>query len=311
MENLREPGISLDNGGPFVIWDEEHSDELKKGAVVDTLICSNPSCRAVHIVAMYIDERFQDITMKGNKLSYKVTGGNREQLPDPLKRSSFSLDFDTNEIVQGEETSNTHDDPELFAWLSKRLLSDEYLKILKRRWRILKKENDDQWQKEDWSWWSPGEKIPYHKAFPESFSFIVICNRKQFLVNDYYCVTPGCQCRDITLSIMNYGKNLIEAGGSIEIDCQTLKPINFDSISINRNTLQDIWKEFRKTGDLKTTLLERRKRMKSIGKELFEMRNVDTQVQPIKSIRKTGRNQPCPCGSGKKYKKCCLNIDSA
>ncbi len=22
---------------------------------------------------------------------------------------------------------------------------------------------------------------------------------------------------------------------------------------------------------------------------------------------KTGRNQPCPCGSGKKYKKCCVN----
>ena len=23
--------------------------------------------------------------------------------------------------------------------------------------------------------------------------------------------------------------------------------------------------------------------------------------------RKVGRNDPCPCGSGKKYKKCCLN----
>jgi hypothetical protein len=22
---------------------------------------------------------------------------------------------------------------------------------------------------------------------------------------------------------------------------------------------------------------------------------------------KTGRNDPCPCGSGKKYKRCCLN----
>ena len=22
---------------------------------------------------------------------------------------------------------------------------------------------------------------------------------------------------------------------------------------------------------------------------------------------KVGRNDPCPCGSGKKYKKCCLN----
>ena len=26
---------------------------------------------------------------------------------------------------------------------------------------------------------------------------------------------------------------------------------------------------------------------------------------------KTGRNDPCPCGSGKKYKKCCLKKESA
>jgi len=30
-------------------------------------------------------------------------------------------------------------------------------------------------------------------------------------------------------------------------------------------------------------------------------------VEPIKSQEKTpGRNDPCPCGSGKKYKHCCL-----
>jgi hypothetical protein len=32
-------------------------------------------------------------------------------------------------------------------------------------------------------------------------------------------------------------------------------------------------------------------------------------VQPIESGPKTGRNEPCPCGSGKKYKKCCLRRD--
>jgi preprotein translocase subunit SecA len=26
---------------------------------------------------------------------------------------------------------------------------------------------------------------------------------------------------------------------------------------------------------------------------------------PIKQALKVGRNDPCPCGSGKKYKKCC------
>ncbi|MBC7324722.1 MAG: SEC-C domain-containing protein, partial [Moorella sp. (in: Bacteria)] len=27
--------------------------------------------------------------------------------------------------------------------------------------------------------------------------------------------------------------------------------------------------------------------------------------QPVRREQKIGRNDPCPCGSGKKYKKCC------
>lgn len=27
--------------------------------------------------------------------------------------------------------------------------------------------------------------------------------------------------------------------------------------------------------------------------------------QPVTAEKKVGRNEPCPCGSGKKYKKCC------
>jgi hypothetical protein len=29
------------------------------------------------------------------------------------------------------------------------------------------------------------------------------------------------------------------------------------------------------------------------------------QPQPSRATPKVGRNDPCPCGSGKKYKKCC------
>ena len=28
-------------------------------------------------------------------------------------------------------------------------------------------------------------------------------------------------------------------------------------------------------------------------------------VDPIEADKEPGRNDPCPCGSGKKYKKCC------
>jgi uncharacterized protein YecA (UPF0149 family) len=38
---------------------------------------------------------------------------------------------------------------------------------------------------------------------------------------------------------------------------------------------------------------------------------IDYEEQPaeqyIRAERKIGRNEPCPCGSGKKYKKCCMN----
>ncbi len=35
--------------------------------------------------------------------------------------------------------------------------------------------------------------------------------------------------------------------------------------------------------------------------------NADQSVakQPVKAGQKVGRNDPCPCGSGKKYKECC------
>ena len=35
----------------------------------------------------------------------------------------------------------------------------------------------------------------------------------------------------------------------------------------------------------------------------------DTPLEPIRrETPKIGRNDPCPCGSKKKYKRCCLNV---
>jgi len=35
--------------------------------------------------------------------------------------------------------------------------------------------------------------------------------------------------------------------------------------------------------------------------------DVPPPLQPLRNpLRNIGRNDPCPCGSGKKYKKCCL-----
>ncbi len=38
---------------------------------------------------------------------------------------------------------------------------------------------------------------------------------------------------------------------------------------------------------------------------ISDLENLLCPPAPIKVENKTGRNDPCPCGSGKKYKKCC------
>ncbi len=40
------------------------------------------------------------------------------------------------------------------------------------------------------------------------------------------------------------------------------------------------------------------------GKIPFLKVSTEEKAKPIKT-QKIGRNDPCPCGSGKKYKKCC------
>ena len=30
---------------------------------------------------------------------------------------------------------------------------------------------------------------------------------------------------------------------------------------------------------------------------------------PVRKVQRPGRNEPCHCNSGKKYKKCCLRLD--
>jgi hypothetical protein len=48
------------------------------------------------------------------------------------------------------------------------------------------------------------------------------------------------------------------------------------------------------------------------GNDTYEL-NLDkfNHTEPIRNQNKIGRNELCPCGSGKKYKKCCIATDKS
>jgi len=52
--------------------------------------------------------------------------------------------------------------------------------------------------------------------------------------------------------------------------------------------------------------------MREAGEDLSSfvgMQRPPTKKQLFRNPPKVGRNEPCPCGSGKKFKKCCLTSE--
>ena len=45
-------------------------------------------------------------------------------------------------------------------------------------------------------------------------------------------------------------------------------------------------------------------RFKIIADKIKRRNKINSNIQV--NLKKIGRNSPCPCGSGKKYKNCCL-----
>jgi len=50
---------------------------------------------------------------------------------------------------------------------------------------------------------------------------------------------------------------------------------------------------------------EERKYLKPLPTEPFKISRQNSKVIDLQTRTEVGRNDPCPCGSGKKYKKCC------
>jgi SEC-C motif len=80
------------------------------------------------------------------------------------------------------------------------------------------------------------------------------------------------------------------------------KKIFQKSISLKSNTFsnlkENIQDELDNIGDLAQYINNK--------KDSSDLKTTNSSA-PYRNETKIGRNDPCPCGSGKKYKKCCLN----
>ncbi len=155
------------------------------------------------------------------------------------------------------------------------------------------------------------EVLPFQPVI--SFEF----EGSRYLAMDLYCVNRSCHCSQVHLSIVSDDKDWSDKDdfllainlktGKHKVETQTGQ-----SESLNPS---DIMHEVLKVIDIKE-LGQRYKRIRKWYLSYFDRTQVQGKLidsaysapsNSAKTIAAVGRNDSCPCGSGKKYKKCCLN----
>ncbi|TCP19930.1 SEC-C motif-containing protein [Scopulibacillus darangshiensis] len=118
-----------------------------------------------------------------------------------------------------------------------------------------------------------------------------------YAIFDRYCMNPNCKCNDVFLRFLTNKKDF-----AITLSLKTKKYEIVDKTGISEEQAIKVVKHSLKDSDKAIQLFkERYAKMKNAGREA--LKGIVQMDEPTR--QKPDRNAPCPCGSGKKYKKCC------
>ena len=169
-----------------------------------------------------------------------------------------------------------------------------------------------------------GAMVCYCDLYPDAEAWQFSYKNKQIIVTDDYCAQPNCNCQDVVLTFCrsDVGKrDIVEP-----LFAMRLKEGNRfeeEERDVGYDEMNRLMKAFQvEVPDLQQEVLRRLRKVKERGRILAKERISGRQVQrvlgstssepealqssePVIVKEKVGRNEPCPCGSGKKYKKCC------
>ena len=184
-------------------------------------------------------------------------------------------------------------------------LHDEWLHA--KAWR-----RRDTYQEFAWAteWRSdPSRLVCWHEAFPDSRQDMYPIDGSVVLVLDHYCINPSCHCRDVHVALLASGRRRrwtqfgeavfdLDSPGATRLLPGT--PSKAHLVGAVRDALE-------KRYDVFQHFSARMARLREVGTALeASARPAPAQV-PVSRPATPGRNAPCPCGSGRKYKHCCLN----
>jgi hypothetical protein len=151
-----------------------------------------------------------------------------------------------------------------------------------------------------------GSCVAFNEIF-DNVETITFRDEKNNLIyiEDQYCMSPKCLCNETFISFIVVNE-VNGKGDNVFTLKYSLKNGKYDVESkyCADEYMNDILKSFKKEEkQIREKLKKRYRDMKVIGKQIHNENRI--KIEPKTATLQVGRNDACPCGSGKKYKKCC------
>jgi hypothetical protein len=149
--------------------------------------------------------------------------------------------------------------------------------------------------------WKHGDLVAWGEALVGVRQDIFRLDDRVFEAVDLYCVAEGCSCGEAVLEFAPIAPRGVPPPGAVRIDKSGQAGLEPEQ-ERHRERLEQLWAAFQKRYP---RYRERFARRAAVTQGLAGRIVGAPRTGIERRTAKVGRNNPCPCGSGKKYKKCC------
>jgi len=172
-----------------------------------------------------------------------------------------------------------------------------------------------------------GCMVGYVEIFPFASAFPFAIETGRSLADDQYCVNPECRCHEVLLSFIpapdtagpvrnfagdvpaafyDYKSGKLETAQAPAANQPALPALLGALKEAHTHPDLEVKKRHRQLRTLyKHALLKASDETSTEALDESDLGTMPAQAAAPKPSVRVGRNDPCPCGSGKKYKKCC------
>ncbi len=156
-----------------------------------------------------------------------------------------------------------------------------------------------------------GELTAYSEILPHGAKFTLGEIENEIsctLLDEQYCLIRGCTCTNVTVVFLSIrdGVQQEETPPLVKVSYRTGEAEIIDLGSSTKENALEIWSQFKRKYPNILKVFSKRHQQLSKLYENYRLVPFFPSTPVVNSTKTPGRNDPCSCGSGKKYKKCCI-----